>query len=138
LGIYWLFMLIIDYIDITSVLSNHDHREVHFNPQKILHAIIAAGRASGEFEQAAATHICQQVLQKLPTQITLDIEDIQDCVETTLMQAGYLATARAYIVYREQRSRARRERKTLVDVAASMNEYLSREDWRVRAKAKQG
>src|SRR5690554_1806873 len=119
-------------------LRKRDHREVHFNPQKILHAIIAAGRASGEFEQAAATHICQQVLQKLPTQNTLDIEDIQDCVETTLMQAGYLATARAYIVYREQRSRARRERKTLVDVAASMNEYLSREDWRVRANANQG
>lgn len=125
-------------VDTPRFLRKRDHREVHFNPQKILHAIIAAGRASGEFEQAAATHICQQVLQKLPTQNTLDIEDIQDCVETTLMQAGYLATARAYIVYREQRSRARRERKTLVDVAASMNEYLSREDWRVRANANQG
>jgi len=125
-------------VDTPRFLRKRDHREVHFNPQKILHAIIAAGRASGEFEQTAATHICQQVLQKLPTQNTLDIEDIQDCVETTLMQAGYLATARAYIVYREQRSRARRERKTLVDVAASMNEYLSREDWRVRANANQG
>jgi ribonucleoside-triphosphate reductase len=32
----------------------------------------------------------------------------------------------------------RRDRKALVDVAASMNEYLSREDWRVRANANQG
>src|SRR5690554_960653 len=91
-------------------LRKRDHREVHFNPQKILTAIIAAGRASGEFKQTAAAQICQQVLQKLPEQSTLDIEDIQDCVETTLMQAGYLRTARAYIVYREQRTRARRER----------------------------
>ena len=55
-----------------------------------------------------------------------------------LFRSGHFQTARAYIVYREQHSRLRRDRKNLVDVAASMNEYLSREDWRVRANANQG
>ncbi len=54
------------------------------------------------------------------------------------MEAGYFRTARAYIVYREQHTRLRRDKKSLVDVASSMNEYLSREDWRVRANANQG
>ena len=47
-------------------------------------------------------------------------------------------TARAYIVYREQHTRLRADRKTLVDVAASINEYLEQQDWRVNANANQG
>jgi len=54
------------------------------------------------------------------------------------MAAGSFDTARAYIVYRERHARLRRDKKAVVDVAASMNEYLSREDWRVRANANQG
>ncbi|MEZ1842818.1 ATP cone domain-containing protein, partial [Pseudomonas putida] len=68
----------------------------------------------------------------------LDIERVQDLVERVLMEAGHYPTARAYVVYRERHGRQRRERKTLEDVAASMNEYLSREEWRVRANANQG
>jgi ribonucleoside-triphosphate reductase len=52
------------------------------------------------------------------------------------MDAGYFLSMRAYIVYREQHGR--RHRKTLVEVATSMNEYLDREDWRVQANANQG
>ncbi len=55
-----------------------------------------------------------------------DIERIQDVVEHTLIGASYFATARAYIVYREQHKRMRQDRRTLVDVAASVNEYLDR------------
>ncbi len=119
-------------------LYKRDQREVPFDAQKILHAITAAGRASGEFAPTAATQLCQRVLEKLPEHNALSVEEIQDCVEITLMAAGHFQTARAYIVYREQHSRLRRDHKNLVDVAASMNEYLSREDWRVRANANQG
>ena len=94
--------------------------------------------ATGEFAPTVATQLCQYVLEKLPEHSALSVEEIQDCVEITLMEAGHFKTARAYIVYREQHSRLRRDRKNLVDVAASMNEYLSREDWRVRANANQG
>ena len=54
------------------------------------------------------------------------------------MDAGHFRSMRAYIVYREQHGRLRRDRKTLVEVATSMNEYLDREDWRVQANANQG
>jgi ribonucleoside-triphosphate reductase (formate) len=59
-------------------------------------------------------------------------------VEQTLIAANHLKTARAYIVYREQHARLRQDSKTLVDVEASINEYLTRADWRVNANANQG
>lgn len=119
-------------------LRKRDQREVPFDAKKILHAITAAGRATGEFAPTVATQLCQCVLEKLPEHSALNVEEIQDCVEMTLMEASHFKTARAYILYREQHSRLRRDHKNLVDVAASMNEYLSREDWRVRANANQG
>ncbi len=122
----------------TRQLRKRDHSYAPFDAQKILYAITAAGRATGEFTQATAAKLCEQVLHTLSPHSTLNVEDIQDCVETTLMAAGHFRTARAYIVYREQHARLRRDHKNLVDVAASMNEYLSREDWRVRANANQG
>ena len=66
------------------------------------------------------------------------IEQIQDVVEQVLISANYYKTARAYIVYRESRSKSRQDKKTLVDVASSVNEYLERADWRVNANANQG
>jgi len=69
---------------------------------------------------------------------TVHIEAIQDAVEVALVRAGHLKTARAYIVYREQHSRLRTDRQTVIDVAASVNEYLAQQDWRVNANANQG
>jgi anaerobic ribonucleoside-triphosphate reductase len=66
------------------------------------------------------------------------IEQIQDHVELTLMDAGYYRTARAYIAYREQHSRLRKDRQAVVHSVSSVNEYLEQQDWRVRANANQG
>ena len=46
-------------------------------------------------------------------------EAIQNRVEEVLVSAGYWATARAYIVYREQHARLRSLRHTLVDVESA-------------------
>ena len=85
-----------------------------------------------------AVHSLKDMPAIQPEGLELTVEQIQDCVERVLMEAGYYPTARAYIVYRERHGRLRRERRSLVDVAASMNEYLRREDWRVQANANQG
>ena len=71
--------------------------------------------------------------ESLPT-----IEHIQDIVEQVLISANYFATAKAYILYRDQRNRARTDRKVMVDVESSINEYLEKLDWRVNANANQG
>lgn len=118
-------------------LRKRDGRLVAFELVKIGAAITAAGLATGEFDQATARLLACEVLARLPQRV-VEVEQAQDAVERVLMEAGHYATARAYIVYRERHGRLRRDRKAIVDVASSMNEYLSREDWRVRANANQG
>ncbi|MDO9320702.1 MAG: ribonucleoside triphosphate reductase [Pseudomonas sp.] len=119
-------------------LRKRDGRLVAFELGKIQTAIAAAGIASGEFVGTQAGPLAELVLARLRAHETLDVEQIQDEVERILMEAYYYASARAYIVYREQHGRLRRDRKAIVEVAASMNEYLNREDWRVQANANQG
>ncbi|QIK38506.1 ribonucleoside triphosphate reductase [Caldichromatium japonicum] len=119
-----------------------DGKQVPFEAAKIEAAIYRAGLATGEFGSAEARRLTEQVVKVLAHRFAdgryPDIESIQDIVEQTLIAADYFATARAYIVYREQHQKLRADRRTLVDVAASINEYLERSDWRVAANANQG
>jgi anaerobic ribonucleoside-triphosphate reductase activating protein len=112
-----------------------------FDPGKIASALARAGAATGEFGEADAARLAAQVARVVAHRLrgrTPGIEDIQDAVEYILIAADFVATARAYIVYREQHKRLREDKRTVVDVAASMNEYLERQDWRVNANANQG
>ena len=118
-----------------------DGQRVPFDARKIEAALQRAGSATGEFggdEAALLTAMALKVLAWRFAGQAPAIEQIQDVVEQTLIAANHLKTARAYIVYREQHARLRQDRKTLVDVEASINEYLTRADWRVNANANQG
>lgn len=119
-------------------LRKRDGRLAAFDLAKIERAIAVAGAATGEFGASEAHALAEAVCLQLAHRTAVEVEQVQDGVERTLMAAGHFDTARAYIVYRERHARLRRDRKAVVDVAASMNEYLSREDWRVRANANQG
>ncbi len=123
-----------------EVLKRSGLREA-FNADKIRSALARAGQASGEFDGAEAQLLCAQVVKVLGHRFNgaaPTIEQIQDVVEQTLIAANHLRTARGYIVYREQHAQLRSDRQTLVDVEASINEYLTRADWRVNANANQG
>ncbi|GAB3256357.1 anaerobic ribonucleoside-triphosphate reductase [Chitinimonas naiadis] len=109
-----------------------------FDGEKIVRAITAAGRATGEFEAAEAALLTERVLPYLADQPCPSIELIQNQVEAALVAAGWWKTARAYIVYREQHARLRSLQHTLVDVESAMEEYLHLRDWRVNANANQG
>ncbi len=123
---------------VSTRLHKRDGTLVPFDADKIRQALIAAGTATGEYQEADVDLLLSAVLARLRGIERLDVEQIQDSVERVLMDAGYFLSMRAYIVYREQHGRLRRDRKTLVEVATSMNEYLDREDWRVQANANQG
>ncbi len=122
-----------------STLRKRDGSLVPFDSRKIHSAIARAGRATGEFGEDEAGLLTAQVVKVLSHLPGVpEVERIQDIVEQTLISANHFRTARAYIVYREQHERLRQDRQTLVDVAASVNEYLDRSDWRVSANANQG
>ena len=112
-----------------------------FDADKIRSAIERAGAASGEYEASEAVLLAAQVVKVLIHKFRNEpphIEKIQDVVEQVLISANHMKTARAYIVYREQHHKLRQDRKTVVDVASSVNEYLDQMDWRVNANANQG
>jgi len=114
---------------------------VPFDGGKIASAIERAGKATGAFDAAETQLLTSQTLKVLTHRFhdrAPHIEQVQDVVEQVLISANHFATARAYIVYREQRTRSRTDQRTLIDVASSMNEYLERVDWRVNANANQG
>lgn len=125
-----------------SRIVKRDGTQVIFNSEKIMSAIKRAGEATEEFDQDEANLLTNQVIKVLRHRFSKgvlpSIEQIQDVVEQVLISANYYQTARAYIVYREQRGKLRQDKKTLVDVASSVNEYLERADWRVNANANQG
>lgn len=65
----------------------------------------------------------------------LNVEDIQDSVESTLMAAGYEDVAKAYILYRKQHERNRNAKNTVLDYKKTVDSYLKADDWRVKENA---
>ncbi|MBO5701928.1 MAG: ribonucleoside triphosphate reductase [Clostridia bacterium] len=62
----------------------------------------------------------------------ISVEDIQDSVESVLIQAGYDDVAKAYILYRRQHARLREMRSTVLDYKATVDNYVKINDWRVK------
>ena len=60
------------------------------------------------------------------------VEDIQDSVESVLIQAGYDDVAKAYILYRKQREKVRNMKSTILDYKALVDSYVKVSDWRVK------
>lgn len=106
---------------------------VVFNSQKITQALASAGKASGEFDNERAAILTLRVIdlahQTLGTKIP-DVEEIQDIVEHVLIHSPYLQTAKAYIIYRDQRHKIREiATKANVDL---IDQYINRTNWLVR------
>jgi len=129
-------------VQLPTRILKRDGRQVPFEAERIHSAILRAGQATGEFDADEARLLTAQVVKVIAHRFgekdLPSIERVQDIVEQALISANHFQTARAYIVYREQHKRLREDRRTLVDVASSVNEYLERVDWRVSANANQG
>lgn len=114
---------------------------ISFDSEKITYAIQRAGEDTKEFGRDEAELITAQTLKVLQHKfegVEPTIEDVQDIIEQVLISLNHFKTARSYIVYRENRSRIREQKRVLVDVVSSIEEYLKQSDWRVNANANQG
>ncbi len=122
-------------------IIKRDGVEMPFDASRIANALAKAGRATGDFAEDEANLLTQQTLKVLRHRFegsAPTVEQVQDVVEQTLLSANHTRTFRAYATYRDQRSRIRQDRRTLVDVESSVKEYVDRADWRVKANANQG
>ena len=127
-------------IAIESV-TKRDGTLAPFDSNRIYNAILKAGTTTGEFSEQESWLLTAQVLKVLKYKFAESlpsIEQIQDIVEQVLISANYFATAKAYILYRDQRNRMRADHKVMVDVESSINEYLEKLDWRINENANQG
>lgn len=114
---------------------------VDYDSNKILQAItLAMNSVAQDVDPAAAEALTKDVdntlEQKFRDQIP-HVEDVQDCVENTLIHFDYPEVAKSYILYRDQRKRARHD-KVMIDVEKTLSEYLDKLDWRVNANSNQG
>ena len=92
-----------------------------FNKDKISNAIFRALAATSKADRVLADQLAENVVDKLVDQgftssRTPTVEDIQDIVESTLIDSGNSDIAKAYIVYRHERRKLRDEKKNVLNL----------------------
>ncbi len=94
----------------TSV-KKREGQIVPFDQGRITNAVLKAMQATGEGGEKDAEKVSAGVVKELGKKYTpehvLGIEEIQDAVESQLIAGDYAKTAKAYILYREERARVR-------------------------------
>ncbi|MBQ4465512.1 MAG: anaerobic ribonucleoside triphosphate reductase [Oscillospiraceae bacterium] len=99
-------------------VTKRDGRKVPFNVEKIINAIFKAAKAVGGTDYEEASRVAEEVCRLAETQYgsTPTVEQIQDLVEKVLIEKGHAQTAKAYIVYRYDRTRSREMKTNLMSV----------------------
>ena len=117
-------------------VQKRDGKIVEFNLTKISDAIRLAFEAQEkQFNQNIIDFLALKVTAEFEPKIKdglIAVEDIQDCVESVLVQAGYADVAKAYILYRRQREKLRNVQNTALDYKDTVDKYLQALDWRVK------
>ena len=113
-----------------------DGEVASFNIGKITNAIEKAFKATDkQFNTDIIELLGLRVtadFQKTIKDSLIDVESIQDSVETVLEQSGYSDVAKAYILYRKHREKIRNMKSTILDYKDIVNSYVKVEDWRVK------
>ena len=93
-----------------DTIVKRDGREMPFESDKIAQAVRKAFEATGQNkDEKTCAKIAQQVVHEAEEKqyVKPTVEQIQDLVEGVLIEEGYVRTAKAYILYRAERTRAR-------------------------------
>src|SRR3989339_2288022 len=120
-------------------IQKRDGRVVDFDQEKITNAIPKALTATTKKDGKEARKLTNDAIEIINRRFKKgdlpNVEQIQDIVEEVLILDGYTETAKAYILYREQRRRVR-EAKTAIDEAVEMvDKYIQELDWQVKENA---
>ena len=102
-----------------TMIKKRDGREAPFNIEKIARAIYRAAEAVGGNDYSEAMELADTVCQQLSESIigrNPSVEEVQDMVERVLIENGHAKTAKAYILYRAERTRAREMNTTLMKI----------------------
>src|SRR3989339_402533 len=124
-----------------SKIRKRDGRIVEFAPEKITNAIYKAAQSVAVQEgKTADKKTAEELSSKIITILeykfdhgeTPTVEEVQDIVEKVLIKSGHAKTAKAYILYRQQRAKIRETKDMFIDVKNTISSYLDQTDWRVK------
>ena len=117
-------------------VTKRDGKVAEFDISKISTAIKQAFEAcERQFNDNIIDFLALKVTSDFEPKVAdglIAVEDIQDSVETVLVQAGYADVAKAYILYRRQREKLRNMKSTILDYKDLVDKYVKNIDWRVK------
>ncbi len=109
---------------------------VQFDIEKISNAIKKAFEAEDvNYDDNIIDFLALKVTAEFSSKVEdniVNVEDIQDAVEKTLIKAGYDKVAKAYILYRKLHDKMRNMKSTMLDYKEVVNSYVNVTDWRVK------
>ena len=112
-----------------------DGSKVLFDISKITKAITKAFQSvNRKYDESQVDLLGLCVTSKFDPKIkddAISVEDIQDCVEQTLMETGFTDVAKSYILYRKNHEKLRNNN-TLLDYKKIVDNYIHVNDWRVK------
>ena len=101
-------------------IIKRDGRKVEYEEKKIAAAILSAFEAADSAKGSdEAQRLARMVTREVNRDESIDmptVEGVQDTVEKVLIDEGYAKTAKAYILYRAERSRAREAKTRLMHI----------------------
>ena len=101
-------------------IQKRDGRKALYDEEKIADAIARAFAAVGSAKGSEEAHrLARIVTREINRDESIDmptVEGVQDRVEQVLIDEGYAKTAKAYILYRAERSRAREAKTRLMHI----------------------
>ena len=117
-------------------VQKRNGKNVEFDLQKISDAVKMAFEAQEkQYNPSIIDFIALKVTADFEPKIKeglIAVEEIQDSVESVLVQAGYADVAKAYILYRRQREKLRNTASTILDFKKTVDDYVKINDWRVK------
>jgi len=125
---------------ILDILKRNGSRQA-FESYKIKDAI---EKAFMSVSVAYDSHIYERVLQTISSQITVAVENIQDSIERELYNAHYFEVMKSFMTYRLIHKMQREhilginEDTTYIDTIQTVEEYISKSDWRIKANSNTG
>ena len=120
-------------------VQKRDGTIVDFDQARITDAIFHAITATGQGDGKKSKRLSEKVVKILNRRFKKDeipqVEQIQDIVEEVLILEGLVQTAKAYILYREQRRKIREAVAVSEEAVERFDQYLEKLDWEVHENA---
>ena len=103
--------------------------------EAIYKAITATGQGDGEISKTLSLQVVKLLNRRFKKDDIPTVEEIQDVVEEVLILEELVDTAKAYILYREQRRRIREATLLFDESTEAVDKYLQELDWQVKENA---